>query len=172
MVEQSRSSAVRELAERHTTHLGPLLPVLHAVQDRYGWIARDDVIAVADVLNLSIADVHGVVSFYDHFRTAPPPAHVVQVCRGEACQAVGAETLVADVRGFVAAGFDPTDGRVGDSAGGPSTGPGAGPGEVEIREVFCLGNCALGPSGTVDGRLYGRLTSDRVADLLRAGDRP
>ncbi len=151
MVDSSRTDVVRDIAEAYAAQLGPLLPVLHAVQERFGWIARTDVEVVADVLNLSMADVHGVVSFYHDFRTAPPPAQLVSLCRGEACQAVGAEGLVAEVRC--------------ELAGRPAN-------DIELAEVFCLGNCALGPSGTVDGRLYGRLTSDRVADLLRAGDRP
>jgi len=149
MVEMTRADAVREIAAGYAAQRGPLLPVLHAVQDRFGAIERGDLVAVADVLNLSIADVHGVMTFFHDFRAAPPPTHVVAICRGEACQSVGAERLMADVRADLQEASD-----------------------VEVHEVFCLGNCALGPSGTVDGRLYGRLTSDRVADLLRAGDRP
>jgi formate dehydrogenase subunit gamma len=126
-----RAAAVRALAERHAGQCGPLLPVLHAV--------------VADVLNLSRAEVHGVVSFYHDFRRSPPPEHEIRLCRGEACQAVGAEELAAQVRAAY-----------------------AGEEDVEVAEVFCLGNCALGPSGLVDGRLLGRLSRDRIDAVLTA----
>ncbi len=143
MVEMTRADAVREIAAGYAAHRGPLLPVLHAVQDRFGAIERGDLVAVADVLNLSIADVHGVMTFFHDFRAAPPPTHVVAICRGEACQSVGAERLMADVRADLQEASD-----------------------VEVHEVFCLGNCALGPSGTVDGRLFGHLTASRVGASL------
>ncbi len=132
----------RTIAEQHLGERGGLMPVLHDLMEEFGHITRDDVAAVADVLNLSVAEVHGVVSFYHDFRTTPPPSHTVALCRGEACQAVGAEAL------FVAAvaGHEARD-------------------DVEVREVFCLGNCALGPSGMLDGRLHGRLDADRLAAL-------
>ncbi|MBK7272763.1 MAG: NAD(P)H-dependent oxidoreductase subunit E [Actinomycetales bacterium] len=143
MVEMTRVDAVREIAAGYAAQRGPLLPVLHAVQDRFGAIERGDLVAVADVLNLSIADVHGVMTFFHDFRAAPPPTHVVAICRGEACQSVGAERLMADVRADLQEASD-----------------------VEVHEVFCLGNCALGPSGTVDGRLFGHLTASRVGASL------
>ncbi|HOF35328.1 MAG TPA: NAD(P)H-dependent oxidoreductase subunit E [Dermatophilaceae bacterium] len=143
MVEMTRADAVREIAAGYAAQRGPLLPVLHAVQDRFGAIERGDLVAVADVLNLSIADVHGVMTFFHDFRAAPPPTHVVAICRGEACQSVGAERLMADVRADLQEASD-----------------------VEVHEVFCLGNCALGPSGTVDGRLFGHLTASRVGASL------
>jgi formate dehydrogenase subunit gamma len=121
------------------------MPVLHDVMDEFGHIAREDVVAIASVLNLSVADVHGVVSFYKDFRTTPPPTHTVELCRAEACQSVGAEALYADTRAR-ASGLD----------------------DVEVHEVFCLGNCALGPSGTIDGRLHGRLSPERI-EALTAG---
>jgi len=125
------------------------MPVLHAVMEDLGYIARGDVEAIADVLNLSVAEVHGTVSFYHDFRTEPPAAHMVALCRGEACQSVGAEDLYAETRA-----------RAGTL--------GAGADDVEVGEVFCLGNCALGPSGMVDGRLHGRLSGERL-DALTEG---
>lgn len=138
-----RAQAVRGIAERHLSERGPLLPILHDVVSELGYVADDDLPVIADVLNLSRADVHGVVTFYHDFRRTPPPAHQVQLCRAEACQAVGAEDLYASARAAY-----------------------AGVTDVEIREVFCLGNCALGPSGLIDGRIHGRLTPERVADAL------
>jgi formate dehydrogenase subunit gamma len=141
-----RVALVRAIATQHLSDRGALMPVLHEVVAELGHITREDVEAVADVLNLSVAEVHGVVSFYHDFRTQPPSDHTVALCRGEACQSVGAEALHTS-----------THGRA-DSLG---TG-------VEVSEVFCLGNCALGPSGTVDGRLHGRLSAERL-DALTEG---
>jgi formate dehydrogenase subunit gamma len=119
------------------------MPVLHAVMEDCGHVTHDDIVVIADVLNLSVADVHGVVSFYEDFRTTPPPAHEVRVCRGEACQSVGAEGLFerATVEAVTASG------------------------DVHHSQVFCLGNCALGPSALVDGALHGRVTPERLAEL-------
>jgi formate dehydrogenase subunit gamma len=141
-----RVALVRAIASHHLTDRGPLMPVLHAVMEELGSVDREDVEAIADVLNLSVAEVHGVVSFYHDFRTEPRAAHTVTLCRGEACQSVGAEALYAATR-----------------ARASSLGP-----DVEVAEVFCLGNCALGPSGTVDGRLHGRLSAERI-DALTEG---
>lgn len=124
---------------------GPLLPILHAVLERFGYVDEGDVPVIADVLNLSRADVLGVVSFYADFRRTPPAAHVVALCRAEACQSVGAQSLYA----ATAERYESAD-------------------DVEVREVFCLGNCALGPSGVIDGRLRGRLTEDVIAETLEA----
>ena len=101
---------------------GALLPVLHEVNDGLGWVSDEDVAVVADVLNLSRAEVHGVLTFYSDFRRSPAPTHRVALCRGEACQALGSEPLHSHA--------------VAALAGRP---------DVELGEVFCLGNCALGP---------------------------
>ena len=92
-------AVVREVAAAHRGERGPLMEVLHDVQQRLGCVSRESVKAIADVLNLSVAEVHGVVSFYHDFRTEPPAAHSVALCRGEACQSVGAEALYDDTRG-------------------------------------------------------------------------
>ena len=86
--ESARATTTRELATAGRAQRGPLLPILHAVMAEHGWVSDEDMAVIADVLNLSRADVHGVVSFYHDFRRTPPPAHRVQVCRGEACQAL------------------------------------------------------------------------------------
>ncbi|WP_308279693.1 NAD(P)H-dependent oxidoreductase subunit E [Phycicoccus mangrovi] len=140
-----RAAAVRALAEGMASMRGPLLPVLHAVVQQHGYVHDDDVPVVADVLNLSRADVLGVLTFYHDLRRTPPTAHRVTLCRAEACQARGAEATVA-----------------------AATDRWAGSTDVEVGEVFCLGNCALGPSGMLDGALHGRLTPDRL-DALTEG---
>jgi|SRR4051812_26803250 formate dehydrogenase subunit gamma len=141
-----RAALVRAIASQHLAERGPLMPVLHEVMEELGYIAREDIETVAAVLNLSVAEVHGVVSFYHDFRTEPLAVHTVALCRGEACQSVGAQALYDDARA---------------RAGGVDSG-------FAVSEVFCLGNCALGPSGTVDGRLYGRLSPERL-DALTEG---
>jgi formate dehydrogenase subunit gamma len=142
--EDARQVAVREIAQALVAQAGALLPVLHDVRARFGSISREDVTVIADVLNLSIAQVHGVVTFYRDFR-APSGGAVasreVMICRGEACQAVGAQAL-----------FDDATTRFSGSG-------------TSVAEVFCLGNCALGPSAMIDGRLHGRLTADRLSVL-------
>lgn len=138
-----RAPRVRAIAEQHLDLRGPLLPILHEVVAEFGHIDRSDVETIADVLNLSVAEVHGVVSFYTDFRTEPPAAHHVALCRGEACQAVGAQAL-----------FEEVTAQHRDSS------------TVEVHEVFCLGNCALGPSGTIDGRLRGRLNAESVSTAV------
>jgi formate dehydrogenase subunit gamma len=144
----ARAASVRAIAEQLATVRGPLLPVLHEVVAAHGHVHDDDIPVIADVLNLSRADVLGVVSFYHDFRRTPPAAHRIALCRAEACQARGAEATYAD-----------------------ATERWAGSSDVEVAEVFCLGNCALGPSGTVDGSLHARLTPDRLAALTE-GWRP
>jgi formate dehydrogenase subunit gamma len=138
-----RAALVRAIASQHQADRGPLVPVLHGVMEELGHIARADVEVIAEVLNLSVAEVHGVVSFYHDFRTEPAAEHTVALCRGEACQSVGAEALYVATR-----------------ARASSLGA-----DVAVDEVFCLGNCALGPSGTVDGRLHGRLSTQRLDEL-------
>lgn len=143
-----RAASVRALAEQLSSLRGPLLPVLHEVVATHGHVTDDDVAVVAEVLNLSRADVHGVVGFYSDFRRTPPPAHRVALCRGEACQARGAEGLHA-----------------------VATGRWAGSAHVEVAEVFCLGLCAVGPSGTVDGQLHAALSPERLDALTDGWDR-
>ncbi len=141
----SRETLVRAIAEGQRHQRGALLPILHEVMDECGFIAESDVPVIANVLNLSVAEVHGVVSFYHDFSTEPPAQHTIALCRAEACQAVGGQDLFSHTQAQAASG------KLGDS--------------IQVQEVFCLGNCALGPAGTVDGKLYGRLDEARVKAL-------
>ena len=136
----ARAEATREVAQRYAGERGPLLEILHAVQAEHGYLADEDVSEIADVLNLSVAEVHGTVSFYHDFRRRPAPDHQVQICRAEACQSVGAAALFDAAQDHFAHRED-----------------------VEVREVFCFGNCALGPSASIDGRLRARVTIDDIA---------
>jgi formate dehydrogenase subunit gamma len=124
-----------------------LLPLLHALQHRFGYLHADAVPLLATTLNLSKAEVRGVISFYSDFRVEPPPSHVIKLCRAEACQAVGSERLATHL----------TANTAGTS--------------VHVEAVMCLGNCALGPSALVDDELIGRLDEtrvDRVLETLRS----
>lgn len=132
------------------SHLeGATLPILHALQDEFGYVDAQAVPLIAEALNLSRADVHGTISFYHDFRTTPPPRRVVKLCRAEACQAVGCEALVDELareHGIV------VDGPCSEGRGA-------------VESVYCLGNCALGPSALVEGELLGRVDADRIAAL-------
>lgn len=131
---------------------GALLPVLHGIQDRIGHIPPAAVPVVAKALNLSRAEVLGVVSFYHDFRDAPPGRHVVKLCQAEACQAMGGAALRVHA----------CDGL--DLGLGATTADGA----VTLEAVYCLGNCACAPAVMIDGRLHGRVTPQRF-DALVAG---
>jgi formate dehydrogenase subunit gamma len=136
------AAQARAIAEGLKGLEGPLLPILHAINDRFGCVGDEAVRIVADVLNLSRAEVHGVVSFYHDFRRTPAERHVVKICRAEACQALGADRLFAEVEQRC--------------AGRP----------VTVEAVYCLGNCALSPAALVDGRLLGRVDAAKVAALV------
>jgi formate dehydrogenase subunit gamma len=142
-------SVVRRAAAGHRGQRGALLPVLHAVQAELGHVPQEAIPVLADEFNLSRADVHGVVTFYHDFRREPGGRTTVRICRAEACQALGAEDLV-------------TYARESGLALGETTADGA----VTVEQVFCLGNCALGPSAEVNGRLYGRVGPARLGSIL------
>jgi formate dehydrogenase subunit gamma len=141
-----------EVIERHATGQGALLPLLHALQHTFGCVPEAAVPLVAHALNLSRAEVHGVVSFYHDFRRAPPGAHVVKLCQAEACQAMGSRGLAAHARARL----------------GVALGETTGDGRVTVEAVYCLGLCATAPSAMIDGRVHGRVTPARLDALLEA----
>jgi formate dehydrogenase subunit gamma len=147
---ETLETLVRDIAATLRGQRGALLPILHAIQGTLGYVPPEAIPVLADELNLSRADVHGVVSFYHDFRSTPAGRTTVRICRGEACQAVGAQRLVSHVRD-----------RCGISLG--ETTP---DGSLTIEQVFCLGNCALGPAAQVNGRLRGRLDEERLSAIL------
>jgi formate dehydrogenase subunit gamma len=144
------TTLVRDIVSTHKGQRGALLPILHAIQEALGCVPPEVIPVLADELNLSRADVHGVVSFYHDFRSTPAGRNTVRICRGEACQAVGAQRLVDHLD--VSHGLKPGD-----------TSP---DGSVTVEQVFCLGNCALGPAAQVNGRLQGRLDEERLSTIL------
>ncbi|MBZ5487691.1 formate dehydrogenase subunit gamma [Halomonas aquamarina] len=135
-------------ALKHTP--GALLPILHALQDRFGFIPSDAVAMIAESLQQTRAEVHGVISFYHHFRTTPPGRHVVQICRAEACQSVGARALEAHAKARLGVDYHQTT---------PDR-------DITLEAVYCLGNCACGPSIRVDDQVRGRVTPEAFDELL------
>jgi formate dehydrogenase subunit gamma len=129
---------------------GALLPILHAVQESLRFVPREAIPLIARELNLSVAEVHGVVSFYHYFRHERPGRHVVHLCRAEACQAVGAPALEAHVKASLKIDFHGT----------------TADGAISLEPVYCLGNCALGPSLMIDEQLKGRVTAERFDALV------
>lgn len=148
---------IQQLIQQHCERPGALLPLLLDVQAQLGFVAPEWVATIADGLNLSRAEVHGVISFYHHIKTTAPARHHVQICRAEACQSMGArqlETLAQQRLGIDFNEISPD-------------------GEVELEPVYCLGNCACAPSVTVDGVLHGRVSEQKLAglfDIMAAGD--
>ncbi|MFF2655602.1 formate dehydrogenase subunit gamma [Streptomyces sp. NPDC058045] len=144
------AATVGAIVAAHRGQRGALLPILHAVQAELGCVPQEAVPVLARELNLSRADVHGVVTFYHDFRREPAGRTTVRICRAEACQALGADALVDCAR--ERAGIGP----------GETTADGA----VTLEQVFCLGNCALGPSIQAGGELLGRMSPDRLRKIL------
>jgi formate dehydrogenase subunit gamma len=147
--------AVAAIASELKNEPGALMPILRRIQDRLGWIPSDAVPLLAQTLNLSRAEVHGVISFYHDFRSSPAGRHVIRVCRAESCQAVGGEALTEHVKQRLGIDFGQTS---------PD-------GEFSLEPVYCLGNCALYPNATLDEELLGRLTPARFdRALAKRGD--
>lgn len=149
------AATVRRIVAGLKGRPGPLIEVLHAIQADLGYVPPAAVPLVASELNLSRAEVHGVVSFYHFFRSTPPGAHTVSVCRAESCQAVGGEALAVHARRRLGVDFHETtpDGR------------------FSLEPVYCLGNCACSPAVMIDGQLYGRVSAERFDALLVDADR-
>lgn len=147
---ESLSELVRAVVDEHRHARGPLLPILHDLQEQFGYLDPDVVPILAHELNMTRADVHGVITFYTDFRAEPAGAATVRLCRAEACQSVGAEQLVADA----------------EQVFGVKTGQTTPDRSVSLQQVFCLGNCALGPAAQVNGRLYGRVDRRRLIEIL------
>jgi formate dehydrogenase subunit gamma len=145
-----REDAIEAILAAHVGQPGPLLPILHAVQDALGYVPPEHVGRIAQALNLSRAEVHGVISFYHYFRHHAPGRHVLQVCRAEACQAVHCEATEARAKQRLGVDFGAT----------------SEDGAFSLEAVYCLGNCAAGPSVMVDEQLYGRVTPERLDALL------
>jgi formate dehydrogenase subunit gamma len=146
----SLAEAVEAVVQEHAGAIGALLPVLHSLQQRLGYIPSAAIPLVAKALNLSRAEVHGVMHFYHDFRSEPAGDHVIQLCRAEACQAMGGRALEAHVKARLGVDYGATtaDGR------------------FTLEPVYCLGNCACTPSLRIDDAIHARVTPNRFDQLL------
>jgi formate dehydrogenase subunit gamma len=153
MLDKAQAPSADEIREVVTPFAGlegPLLPMLHALQESYGFIPEAAVPILADLLNLGRAEVHGVISFYHDFRDHPTGRHVLKICRAEACQSMGGTALAAS-----------TLKKLGLDWHGTTT-----DGALTVEPVYCLGLCACAPAAMLDGRVVGRLDDERMAALL------
>lgn len=151
LIDKTGEEPIRSICAGHNNKPDALLEILHETQAEFGYLTDDALRTIAHALNISRAEIHGVVTFYHDYRRAPPAAHSIKLCRAEACQAVGSEALAAYAEGK----FSIRTGECSDD------------GRVTIEAVYCLGNCALGPSAMIDGSLYGRVSNDRFDELCK-----
>jgi len=140
----------RAIAMAHRDRPGALLPILHALQEAFGYVDEKAEPIIAEVLNVTRAEVHGVVTFYHDFRRKPAGAHTLKLCRAEACQSMGGEALAARA----------------EAALGVASGETTVDGKVTLEAVYCLGLCALAPSAMIDKRVVGRLDAKRLDGLI------
>jgi len=138
----AEAGQLRALAEAQRQRPGPLLEILHAIQVRFGYVPAEAVPMLADVLNLSRAEVHGTLTFYPYYRSTPPGRHTLRLCRAEACQAMRGRELEQHVKARLGIDFHET----------------SADGAISLEPVFCLGNCACAPAAMLDETLHGRLT--------------
>ncbi|MDD1617603.1 MAG: formate dehydrogenase, gamma subunit [Methylococcaceae bacterium NSP1-2] len=129
---------------------GALLPILHGIQDALGYIPADSVPAIAQGLNLSRAEVHGVISFYHYFRDTPPGKHTIHLCRAESCQSMGSHKLEAHVKDKLGIDYHET----------------TADGKFSLEPVYCLGNCACSPAMQIHDEIYGRVTAESFDEII------
>ena len=139
-----------EILTAHDGLEGPLLPILHAIQAQFGYVPRDTLPVIAKRLNLSKAEVHGVMSFYHDFREDPAGRHVLKLCRAEACQSMGGDRVAAHAQKQLGIEWHET----------------TRDGQVTLEPIFCLGLCACAPAAMIDGKLVGRVDEARIDSIL------
>jgi len=141
---------VAEVIDTLKDEPGALLPILHGIQDALGYIPKDSVPLIAKALNLSRAEVHGVITFYHYFRETPPGSHTIHICRAESCQSMNGEGLEAHAKARLSIDYHET----------------TADGAFSLEPVYCLGNCACSPAISIDGETYGRVTPERFDEIL------
>ena len=145
MTEPSNMQAtVQEITTALKDKPGALLPILHAIQDALGYVPAESVPAISKALNLSRAEVHGVISFYHYFRDTPPGKHTIHLCRAESCQAMGGKQLENHVKSRLGIDFHET----------------TADGKFSLEPVYCLGNCACSPAMQIDEEIFGRVSAN------------
>ena len=149
-MDETISTRTRELISAHRGLEGPLLPILHAVQSEFGHVPQDVLPVIAEELNLSRAEVHGVASFYHDFREAPAGRHVVKVCRAEACQSMNGEGMAEQLLALLGVDWHET----------------SADGRVTVEPVYCLGLCACAPAAMLDGEVIGRVDDEAIDEIV------
>ena len=129
---------------------GPLLPILQGLQDEFGYVPTESLPVIAEALNISKAEVHGVVTFYHDYRSHPAGRHVLKVCQAEACQSMGSDAVAAKLKQLLGIGFHET----------------TRDGSVTLEPVYCLGLCACAPSAMLDGEVIGRLDDEKLEEIV------
>lgn len=143
-------STIKMLAEAGASNAGALLPVLHSIQDAIGFIPPDSIAIIADTFNVSRAEVHGVITFYPHFRSTSPSKHTIHICRAEACQSMGAEQLITHAERTLKCKMHET----------------SSDGAFSLDPVYCLGHCATSPVIMIDEAVHARITTTRLDALI------
>lgn len=144
------NTSLEALIQAHREQAGALLPILHAIQDQLGYVPAEATPLIAKSLNLSRAEVHGVISFYHHFRTTPPGKHILQICRAESCQAMGSRELEKYAKAVLGIDYHQT----------------TADGTISLEPVYCLGNCACSPSVRVGDEIQGRIDVAQLEALI------
>lgn len=129
---------------------GRLLPILHGIQSEFGYVPTESLPVIAEALNISRAEVHGVVTFYHDYRNHPAGRHVLKICRAEACQSMGGDAIAARIQQLLGIGFHET----------------TKDGSVTLEPVYCLGLCACAPSAMLDGEVIGRLDANKLDEIV------
>jgi formate dehydrogenase subunit gamma len=129
---------------------GPLLPILHAIQEEFGYVPSESLPVIAAALNISRAEAHGVATFYHDYRKAPAGRHVLKLCQAEACQSMGSDKVAAMVKQALGIGFHET----------------SADGAVTLEPVYCLGLCACAPAAMLDGEVIGRVDAAAVEEIV------
>ncbi|MGF6445506.1 formate dehydrogenase subunit gamma [Paraburkholderia youngii] len=155
-LDDSLATAPDQLVQRHAQPGRTLMTILHAIQDELGFVPPAAVGPLARALNLSRAEVHGVITYYHHFRTTPAAPVTVQLCRAEACRSMGTEALAQHIEAHTGCRFD-----TGHHDGAT----------VELESVYCLGQCALSPAMMLNGTLHARVTPQKFDALLAAASK-
>ncbi len=144
------TSKIQSILDELSAQSGALLPILHAVQAEAGYVPSDAIPLIADALNLSRAEIHGVITYYHHFRQEPAGKHVVQICRAEACQSVGSEALAEHAVKQIGCDFHET----------------TKDGSITLEPVYCLGQCACGPAIMINDDVHARVDPAKLDKLL------
>jgi len=147
----SMQESVKKITAALKDKPGALLPILHAIQDDLGYVPAESVPVIAMALNLSRAEVHGVISFYHYFRDTPPGKHTIHLCRAESCQAMGGKQLEKHVKARLGIDFHET----------------TSDGKFSLEPVYCLGNCACSPAMQIDEEIFGRVSATRFDAVVK-----